>query len=382
MSNNIENSKIFYLFLCLASMNFFEVGSTLWLLVCVAFLFKMHFRIPKNLQVGCLVLFFLCIVVSTFSFGWSITYIIKALNYPLGFMVGMYGYQYSEDKIKFVKWSIFALFFGLLIQLGLDYLYNLNQVFTYARRYYSIWTGEYIAVTLIGLLSSGIIGYSFYGIFINKNKIIKLLSALGIVLTIAINLFTATRTPIVLIAICYLFMFLVWFEGSNTNNKLKKLITAVLLLLIAVALYHFNVMGIRTYIEGSALFERMSESGIQSSRSDLFITFLHGLFLYPLGGRRMSAVVGKLPHNFIQEAGDAFGIIAFIVLLAFFIMFLVDLFKVIRKRNKEDYHYLLISFCFTLFVQTCLEPIISGYPMIVWSLIFVYGMMKAMLNME
>ena len=379
VGSSISESKIFYLFLCLASMNFFESCSIIVLLIGLWFLFNANFKVPKSIPFICLVIFSLSIIFSTVYFGWSYTYIIKSLNYPLIFIVGMYGYRYAVNKEEFIKKIIFSLFLGLLIQLGLDYLYNMNRVFTYSRRYYSIWTGEYVAVTLIGLLSSGIIGYSFYGIFINRNKFIKLLSIIGVILTIVINLFTATRTPIVLLVICYILMTIICLLSSDINKKFKIVMAILILLFIYFVLYPNNILGIKIYIEDSALFARMSESGIESSRSDLLIKFFKGMFIYPFGGRKMSELIGKLPHNFIQEAADAFGIVTFIVLAIFFFGFLFDLWKIVIMKEKRDYHYLIISFSSTLFIQSALEPIISGYPMIIWSLILVYGMMKSIL---
>ena len=250
---------------------------------------------------------------------------------------------------------------------------------------YSIWTQQAIAVTLIGLLSAAIIGYSFYGIFLCKKKIIKALSIAAIILTAVVNLASATRTPIYLMFISFLVMAIIYFsDSSTTNSKGKTRFLGVLLVLIVglFIAFEMNAFNLKTYVEESALLGRISYAGIHTQRTTLFTQYNKLMPEYLWGGGHMRAIIGRSAHNYLQESYDLYGVISFLALIIFTIHMAGNLVRLIKIKGKKDFQILIISMSIAVFVQCCLEPVLTGYPIVFLVLIMLDGIMTSCLNQD
>lgn len=382
---SIENNRIFYMLIVLACMNFYEEGALLTLILGLYFLWKCHFRFETDSALVCMLVVTGCVIFTSVIYNRAYVECLKAFNFVLMYIVGRRGYTLAEDKEIFIKRTLFSVFFGFFIQLLLQYGYNLGKTYERARTMYSIWTQQAIAVTLIGLLSAAIIGYSFYGIFLCKKKLVKVLSIGAIVLTVVVNLASATRTPIYLMFISFLVMAIIYFsDSSTTNSKGKTRFLGVLLVLIVglFIAFEMNAFNLKTYVEESALLGRISYAGIHTQRTTLFTQYNKLMPEYLWGGGHMRAIIGRSAHNYLQESYDLYGVISFFALIIFTIHMAGNLVRLIKIKGKKDFQILIISMSIAVFVQCCLEPVLTGYPIVFLVLIMLDGIMTSCLNQD
>jgi hypothetical protein len=380
---SIENNRIFYILIVLACMNFYEEGALITLILGLYFLWKSHFKFETDISLVSMLVVTGCIIITSVIYNRAYVECLKAFNFVLLYIVGRRGYTLAEDKEVFIKRTLFAVFFGFFIQLILQYGYNFGKTYERARTMYSIWTQQAIAVTLIGLLSAAIIGYSFYGIFLCKKKLVKVLSISAMVLTVIVNLASATRTPIYLMFVSFIVMAIIYFSDSSTTNSRGKIRMLGVLLVLVIGLFvafEMNVFNLKTYVEASALLGRVSYAGIRTGRTTLFTQYNRLMPEYLWGGGHMRAIIGRSAHNYLQESYDLYGVFSFLALIVFTFHMIGNFVKLLKIKGKRDYHFLLVSMGIALFVQCCLEPVMTGYPVALWVLIMIDGMTTSFLR--
>ena len=382
---SIEDNRIFYVLIILACMNIYEEGALLTLILGLYFLWKSHFRFETDSGFVCMLVVTGCVIFTSVLYNRAYVECIKAFIFVLLYIVGRRGYTLAEDKEAFIKRTLFAVFFGFFIQLILQYGYNFGKTYERARTMYSIWTQQAIAVTLIGLLSAAIIGYSFYGIFLCKKKIIKALSIAAIILTAVVNLASATRTPVYLMFVSFIVMAIIFFSDSSTTNSRGKIRMLRVLLVLVIGLFvafEMNAFNLKTYVEASALLGRVSYAGIRTGRTTLFTQYNRLMPEHLWGGGHMRAIIGRSAHNYLQESYDLYGVFSFLALIVFTFHMIGNLVKLLKIKGKKDYHFLMISMGIATFVQCCLEPVMTGYPIVFWVLIMLDGMATSCIKDE
>lgn len=383
IQKNNPRLLISYILLCMACMNFFKRGSVVFLLFV---LWTSFIIVLKNKYIGLnkqlIFPFFLSLAVFLSSIiYYDVNEIIKSLNYVLSFFVGYNLVYKSKQKAEVSLKFITSIYIGFLVYLFLIYLKNSKIGFNkHYRILIEFWNGEPIAVTLVGLLCSVIIGYSFYGIIIQKSRVIKIISILSLGLVFLINMKTATRTPFILFVCIYSMMGFFYF--INAKNKIKIIVLFFIFILTLLFIIFSNTFGIRDYIIESSIFKRIMLEGIKTSRNNISDYYLEYFFDYLWGGGYICLRVGKLAHNFFLEGHDNYGIIATISLLGISFEFFKNTLKMVRIKNKNMVIYLFISVYVAIFVQMCLEPVFDGYPVIVMCFIFLHGMITAYLKKE
>lgn len=370
----MENAPLYYLLIIVVCLNIFEQGALCMLVLGLYFLTLCRFRFRFDTALGCMLVLSVCIMTAAIIFGWSLAECLKSLNFPLAYIIGRQGYILAEKKDVFVKRTCFAIFLGFFLQLLLQYLFNLGKKYRTARIMQSIWTHENIAVTLIGLLCAAIIGYSFYGIFLCKKRWMKIFCVISILLVVIVNLKTATRTPIALIILCYFVMAVVYCRENGKTKRINIIVGCLAVVLLFIAAVELNLFGLGKYLEGSAFADRFEKEGIETGRVDLFFRYFKLMPEHFWGGGEVSKIVGHSGHNYLQESGDMYGLAAFVTLAVFTVLLICVFVKLWKRKDKKDYHFLLFSMLFALFVQCCLEPVMTGYPIAFWMLLLIMGM--------
>lgn len=372
-----EDSLILYGLLFLSCLNIGEMGSLIFILFCVFALFKLRFLIPidKNNYLLATCLCLICTVLSFFT--WGINDAIKCLNYLGAYVVGYSLFVYAEDKQKIIRYSLFSVFCGFALQIIMVYFYNLYRGQPSTRTMYAIWNDGLISVTLIALLSSIVIGYSFYAIVINKNKILKYFAIGALLITALINITTATRTPFLLFGIVFFILFLFQTRNGDRSAKIKILLSVVLFALFACAAYYFDWFGVRTFLLNSALFDRFGEEGLQTGRIRIAKRFISCMPKYPFGGGLARKEIHNYAHNILLEIYDMYGIVPFLIISVFYIQGIKNIFKVFKYGNDSDCNYLFVGLYIAILIQMFLEPVIEGFPILFYVFLFMHGMCKA-----
>lgn len=369
LKKGIEDSYLLYILLFLACLNFMGRGPVVFLIFCIWGLIRAkNGKFQLNVSSAC---YLLMGITSTIA---SVLYfdskdIVKSLVYFLSFAVGYMGYYAARDKQLFIKRTVFWAFVGFLLYLLFTYYMNFVVIghIDGQRRLYNIWTNEFVAVTLIGLMCCVPIAYSFYCIFCTQNWIYRIVGVVCVVIVFMINMGTATRTPIVMTVVVYAFMLCVLFRSKVVKHK-ARLVT---LLSIAAIFIAYKIVPI---IESSALAERMDEEGLETSRNDITFKYMDNMLDYPFGGSQIQEHIHYLAHNFVLEAYDMYSVFFFIPMIILFVLMAKRFFKLLRIRNKQPIIFLLLSIYLACSIQIMLEPVIGGFPQLVWFLFLVDGM--------
>lgn len=370
-----ENSYLSYLLLALTCINFMGKGSIVMLLFCGISFVLMGFQIKVDRFF--LVYFFMFVAVAIASTAfYTGNEIIKSFSYCLPYAVGCNGCRLATNKGTYIKRIALTVFGGFLLYLIATYIYNAQIGFSDTRTLRNFWTGGYIAVTLIGLMTSVVIGYSFYVFFCQKKRILKVAMLAGLILAFTINFMTATRTPFVLIAVVYLVMFAFLLKDGDNSRRVRFSIGLILVVLLVFVVLAVDLFGIRSEILKSYLVDRFMND---STAGRSYIAWQHFIRMpdHPWGGGYISQEIQFYAHNFLQEMYDSYGLVAFTMLLLVAGHILKNLFWLMRRPRKKDYELLLIAMMLSMSIQICMEPVLSGYPILLWCLFLLDGIVTA-----
>lgn len=375
-----EDSFVYYVLISLFCINFLGRGS----IFC--FVFGLYAVVKtKNFKLDicslfCFILFFAsCIASILYS---NIIEAIKCLNFFLMYIVGVSGYCNAVNKKKYITWVLFSIFIGYALYIVLTFFANLNMAREYAgqRVINNFWTGERVAVTLVGIMSSVVIGYSGYALLCKKKYFLKVVAIVSLILVVLINSKTATRAPFLLIPIVIGGTFLIYLFNQNAYKVFKILFFILIIVILAIFLININFLGIRTYIESTPIFTRFQKEGNKTGRVQIFQIHLSYFFDYMWGGGNIQDLTGELAHNFLQQGHDLYGIFATVSLVLITICVLSNICKLLIKHKKTEIDYLFISMYLAMFIQSLLEPIFTGYPCFYFSFLLIHGVATGYVN--
>lgn len=370
-----ENNIINYVLLALICMNFMQSGSLILVIFC---LYNLFFLKDDRFDGLTMLLFLmsLSMIPSLFSLKLvGINDFIKIINFFFPYYIGYNGYRKAIDKPKYIKRTLFAMFTGYSLQIILDYFYNL-LLSTEGRVMISVWTDERITVTLIGLISSFVIGYSFAVILTDKAMLHKISCFAVMIVTVLINMQTATRTPFLMMALMALvFLFVLIFQQDGTGKRKQLMIFAVIIIALLAAIY-FNMFGLKDFIFSSSLFDRFENEGLETPRGEVAMFYFNNMLKYPWGGGKATEIYGIAPHNIWQQMYDDYGCVPAVLLLFFTVSSIKSLIVIVKFQNKQTIDYILIGLYVASLVQMGLEPVLTGYPILFWGFIFIHGITK------
>lgn len=369
----IENSLAYFLLISLFCVNFLGRGSIFCLLFGLFAIFKI-----RNFKLDICTSF--CFLLSFSSIIASVIYTdlleaTKCINFLLMYLIGLNGYFKAHHKEIYVKRLVFAIFLGYAIYIFLTFLINRNIQPEYEgqRIIVNFWTKGKIAVTLIGLISSVIIGYAAYVFLCRKKLLLKILVLFSLVLVVLINSKTATRTPILLMLIIAVIMGSVYIFNQKGMQSLKIIVISLLLLTLAGFLISADFMGLRTAIESTPIFRRFQKEGNDTGRTEIFKLHASYFFEYMWGGEYIQAITGQMAHNYLQQGHDLYGFFATIALVCITICVFRNIVKLLKRRNKKEADYLFLSMYTAMLIQMCLEPVFTGYPCYFFSFLLIHG---------
>lgn len=376
-SNRIEDSFAFYCLLFLSCLNINEMGSILFIVFCLYSIVKCHFvlLIDKTNYILTMVMCVICMAVSFVT--WGLNDAIKCLNFLGAYVVGYSAFINAHDKQKLIKNSMFSVFSGFALQIVLVYLYNLYCGQPSTRTLYAIWNNGLISVTLIALLSSVVIGYSFYGIAVNKKKSLKIFVIIALYLTALANITTATRTPFLLAAFMLLILICAYIKNSDKSVKIRTIVISIIVISLAAFCYIFDWLGVRSFLLNSALYERFSDEGLQTGRIRIAKQFMSYMWRYPFGGGLARKEIHNYAHNILLEIYDMYGALPFLLTVIFYIQSIKNTIAVIKHGQDTNCNYIFAGLYITILVQMFLEPVIEGFPILFYVFLFIHGICTA-----
>lgn len=367
-----------YILLCLSASNFYEKGSICFLLLIIFFLWNAKGKLIIQIETAVSAILGLTIFMFG-AFQGDFALCIKSVNYAFSFCLGCFIFSQQNDKCRLFENVMMSLFAGAGLYAVITYIYNAGIGFSTRRILYDYWTKSEINVTGVGIITAIVSGFSFYGILICKNKLIKVSTLILTTISLSLSLISATRGPILLFVLCWLFMLIIYAKIISS----KKLFGFSFTALIVGSVIYFRVLpsakfqGILSQIP---VFSRLSEEGLHTGRTVLLRKFIGGLIEYPFGGAHVSALIGQEAHTVLLEAGDLYGIIGFLMISLIMISSVYKCFQLIKKVKKAPVLFSVIGFYFVTIIESNLEPVLNGYPVLIWSLSFVNGLVAMYLQ--
>ena len=99
------------------------------------------------------------------------------------------------------------------------------------------------------------------------------------------------------------------------------------------------------------------------------------MFNFLWGGNVASKQLGTiLPHDIWLEMYDTFGFLASISLIIITVDMVIKAIELMKNKYSFKFSFMIIIFYFTLILQCALEPLVSGFPVIIWQLLFLHGL--------
>ena len=140
LSTKIEDSILFYILLIMSCANFFGRGSLVCFFCAIYVSLKTLNKLTLNIDFICSLLLSLSIALASIAY-YDITETIKAINYVLMYLIGYNAFLVSENKIVFLRKTIFSIFGGFFLNVILTYVYNCNLGIYEGnqRQLYNVW---------------------------------------------------------------------------------------------------------------------------------------------------------------------------------------------------------------------------------------------------
>ena len=303
---------------------------------------------------------------------------IKSVNVLAAYLVGYWGYKQYEtekEKAQFIKLIAFSAFLGFSAYLIATFIFNELAPWKVNRCLYNVWGENYemVSVTLIGMVSSVVIGYSFYAFFFQRNLFLRIYTGIALLITLLLNVKTSTRTPLLLFVIVYAFMFVLSLGKLKKRTQTAVWISFGGIVAVVATVLLTNVFGIRDALMSIPLVKRLLLEGLSTPRVEEYIAHFNNMPNRILGGLWQKYEVGNYAHNFLQDAYDCYGVLALLSMLGYSVLFIINAFKLVFGKNKTSVEYLLISMQAAMLIQLCLEPIFSGYPILMWMVMLLHG---------
>lgn len=225
-----------------------------------------------------------------------------------------------------------------------------------------------LSATLYGLHAS--IGLSGIAIFFSTQKKIwiqKIIFVFAFVVSLLTVIHLINRTGLVLVAAVIVACLL--YSGKMSKGRLilsLAIVSAVAYLLIAINVLDPEITEAYIAREETATYSVMEGGG----RTERWTNALVHLFTSPLGFPNE-----RYAHNLWLDIARVSGLFAFIPFLIATILNYKRLFRVI-KRGEEGVTPLLIGLNVTMFLSSCVEPVIEGYFLYFYLLMFLWGCNK------
>lgn len=350
-----------------------------WLLLLTALLWLSAFRLRLRIGAEGLALFFFCLFYTVtlwmqedcLTSYYLLTYGLSPLTaYISGYLLPD-GNAFHRDAAHYI-WTLLVGRF----------LHGTLNVLTCAERFGSAvwqqrsvvdcWTGGAVAATLQGTFYTMALSCLFLAIVPpdppQERKLCRLALLAAAFGTVSFSLMTATRTALLLLPLllllnlCYYTIY--WFHRRERRMVVTGWRRTAIFLLLLYLAYRGNIGGLRTSIEGTALFSRLSVEAATAvadqNRLRQLLWIGSQVPAYPFGD--MPANWGYA-HNLWLDAARRTGWIPALSLLAFTVCVVRTLRRVLADPALPLWNRFLLFSVFTgSSLQFWLEPILEGAP--------------------
>ena len=376
--------KILYVLIFLFGLGFLDIRG---IIVCGAFLmaFVCFPRTQIDKTMLSLLFFGVFYTLSLYMYG-SITLdqIIKFLILPAG--TYYIGFVIADNEP--VEGTTYRLATALTLGFFIHSLLNMSsfiEVFGVDfsvphRKTFEFWKNkEVLSVTVSNLYSAPMVGYSIGIIFAHKSVTKRIIAIVALGAVVFTMLLYQNRTTIVVIALLFALSVIFDFVKKGLRSKLFWLMLLVGVCFAIILLY--DIAGIKTFIWGTTLFDRMQGDSNSISRFAIWVNFLSGdWWKYPFGGKGFELLGGsaKYVHNLWLDTWWNTGFIPFVFLLIFTIKLISQVISLNRDSKVVTYKNIVVMYLLSgLLINFCVEPVLEANPFVFLVTTFLSGSMQA-----
>ena len=343
-------------------------------LLCV--LFSGVRKVPKTIIV--LAVFGITYSISlmifeTISFDAVLKYmVLPSLTYYLGYCYGKK--KKNVDSVySFMIVIISGFFLHSLLNLGM-YLRASGLNFNVSYRWASeFWRGGAEISVILNSLYSAPMAFLCTGILVTKNDKWKKALALVCLGTIVFAMMLyQNRTTILVVAIIIAVAII---RSGRKGVNMSALIICIAVSILLIAIWVFNMFGVRSFVEGTTIYYRLSNTS-EADRFKIWWSFISGNpVLTPLGGKKIALFMDKpYVHNMWLDTWWRVGIIPFLCL----VYTTWDSYVVMRdysvsEREKKNKIAVINWTLFGLFINFLVEPVLEANPFIFYIPLLIVG---------
>lgn len=215
-------------------------------------------------------------------------------------------------------------------------------------------------------------------IFIEKDKKLKTLYIISVVIALIYALQLATRSTFIIAFLVFVICFFYYVVKERNRRKIVLFVVSIVfVLLLLYCLYHFNIMSFQSFVYKSNMMERL-RFGIGNSNATRFNRFLDGLrnlFRYPMG----SSSVSSYYHNTWLDVARIGGIIPFFFYLLYSIVVCAHVAYLQKNESMElACRFLILCVYFGVFLNLFFEPGMEGYIELIYEFTMINGMVESL----
>lgn len=366
--------------LFLTGINFMHCGQLFLPVICFILFIDYRFIFKVNQP---LIFVLLCLfAVSFYAFSYQIGfYSVMAFICPMAYYIGSNIRKTDEDSVRKMIY-LFAIAMGSHIFLDFfrDLFLRGMERIVHSSSHYDIWTNAKISSTAIAMELDLLIGVLYYLFVHEKSKILKYICTVLFAVGMLYCLLLARRAQLFMLFVSLLIALL--FDKTISAEKKKALFTvmisAIAVLFVFVVLFVSDFLGLRTYLNHLYIFEKLSR-GFMDSRLGIYVKAIPLLPRYPLGGQKISEIIGLPIHDLWLDIYDYAGIVPFILMVLYSLSYAWNIVRLYRcKEISFETKTMLFGVYICIIIQMYLEPIMTGASLFLAIAIIINGIIERM----
>ena len=380
--SNIQNT-ILNICILLFGINFLYKCNYIVMITFILLLFFKKFKISYQNIVTLVILVLFAISWYIFTDGHEIAGVCLPICYLIGSNID------DKDEKGITK-------FILLISMSLAFyttLFFVNNAITNGITSYdvynqqNIWTGQPLWATNIMLYSSLFFSCFGYVVFEEKDLKMKVLYFVIFIINAFYALMLGRRAALLMIILSFTFSFIykVIIEDKDSRKKIFKLTIAIcslgiFLLVLLLIMFKTNAFGIKEIIKSTDLYVRFIRPHKimyffrDSGRMNIRINYFKHFFDYMWGGNVLRDIVGNYAHDLWLDVYDVAGIVSFVIIIIYSIIFVFDAVKICTNKSISHAFRLFVICLFICIVsQMFLEPILEACRAYMFGVCMIHG---------
>lgn len=299
------------------------------------------------------------------------------------------GYFIVKSDEKIVTKTILAVTTGMFFHGFLNMILYFKAFGTSSsiRSVPDVWTGVQMAATLQGTYFTLLVSLLFFSYIKwgEKKKVVAIFLIIGAVFSISSSLVLGNRTLILIMILVFVLNLLLYTFILKTNQKkvFKIWIFIGLSLLILGVTYSIDLFGVKDFVLGSNFYTRVETTGGlgEDPRFVVQSSVISQMFDYPFGGYKINLGFNSYAHNLWLDVLVATGLIPFLLLIAYTVKVIMNLFMIIKNKHVDrQFKFMAFSINFGLLINFMVEPILDGIPYMFMLFCLLNGMIKKYLD--